>query len=132
MFNALRPEELLIGLGKVLRSAADAPGRLEDYQRSQLLSAFSVTRLLAAEQAAAHELEATTRQELEAALAGDERPAAREARRRIATADGIAMGEALVGLLAALPAEDPTRTRVHRALAAMADREVAVLARARD
>jgi hypothetical protein len=129
VFNALRSDELLLGVGRVVRMAADAAGPLEDYERSQLLSAFSVVRLLAAEQRAAPELLASTRQELERALGGDERPDVVGARRTIDEAtDGVAIGDALVDLLAALPREDPTRTKVHAALRVMIDNEVAALA----
>jgi hypothetical protein len=122
MFNALRSEELLMGVGRVLRMVADAPGALEEYERSQTLSAYSVTRLLAAEQAASAELLAWTRDALAAALDG-------EARRRVeAASSGVELGDVLSDLLAELPREDPTRTRVHAVLAEMIDREVAALA----
>jgi hypothetical protein len=122
MFNALRSEELLMGVGRVLRMVADAPGALEEYERSQTLSAYSVTRLLAAEQAASAELLAWTRDALAAVLDG-------EARRRVeAASSGVELGDVLSDLLAELPREDPTRTRVHAVLAEMIDREVAALA----
>jgi hypothetical protein len=122
MFNALRSEELLMGVGRVLRMVADTPGALEEYERSQTLSAYSVTRLLAAEQAASAELLAWTRDALAAVLDG-------EARRRVeAASSGVELGDVLSDLLAELPREDPTRTRVHAVLAEMIDREVAALA----
>ena len=133
VFNALRSDELLVGVGRALRLAADARGPLEDYERSQLLSAFSVTRLLAAEQRAAADLLASTRAELLAALDGDDRPEAVDARRRLdAAANGIEIGEILVDVLAALPRDDETRTRLHAALRRMTDREVTALAGAAD
>jgi hypothetical protein len=129
MFNALRSEELLVGVGRVLRMVADAPGALEEYQRSQTLSAYSVTRLLAAEQAAAAELLAWTQAELASALEGDERSEARTGRQRIAAATtGPELGDAVGELLEALPAGDPSGARIHRVLAEMIDREVAALA----
>jgi hypothetical protein len=129
MFNALRSEELLVGIGRVLRIVADAPGALEEYERSQTLSAYSVTRLLAAEQAAAPELLAWTQAALADALAGDERPAGQTARGAIAAATtGPELGDAVGDLLAALESGDATGTRVHRVLAEMIDREVAALA----
>jgi len=129
MFNALRSEELLVGVGRVLRMVADAPGALEEYERSQTLSAYSVTRLLAAEQAAAPELLAWTQGELAAALQGDERPEAHTGRARIAAATtGPELGDAVGELLEGLPAGDPSGMRVHRVLAEMIDREVAALA----
>jgi hypothetical protein len=129
MFNALRSEELLVGVGRVLRMVADAPGALEEYQRSQTLSAYSVTRLLAAEQGAAAELLAWTQAELASALEGDERSEARTGRQRIAAATtGPELGDAVGELLEALPAGDPSGARIHRVLAEMIDREVAALA----
>lgn len=129
MFNALRSDELLVGIGRVLRIVADAPGALEEYERSQTLSAYSVTRLLAAEQAAAADLLAWTQAALATALEGDPRPQAQAARERIAAvASGPELGEALGELLPALPPGDATGARVHRVLAEMIDREVAALA----
>jgi hypothetical protein len=133
VFNALRSDELLVGVGRMLRMAADAKGPPEGFERSQLLSAFSVTRLLASEQRAAATLLEATRADLTAALAGDDRPATATAREQVAAApDGTALGEALVALLAALPDPDPepTRAAVHRALRTMVDDEVAALDRA--
>lgn len=128
MFNALRSDELLVGVGRVLRLVAAAPGALEEYERSQTLSAYSVTRLLAAEQAAAAELLAQTKAALGRALAGDARPAVTAAAAQIAAAtDGIAIGDALSTLLGGLPRPDPLRPGLQRALAAMIDSEVAAL-----
>jgi len=129
MFNALTAPQLLVGVGRVLRMVADANGELEGFQRSQVLSAFSVTRLLASEQLAAAELLERTRADLGEALAGDDRPAATEARTRIDTArDGLQIGDAIGDLLTALPRPDPLRTRIHAILRDMTDREVAALA----
>lgn len=128
MFNALTSDDLLVGVGRVLRMAADARGPLEDYERSQLLSAFSVTRLLAAEQRAEPELLARARAELTAAMDGDARSETVAARGRIErAANGVEVGDALVDLLAALPREDATRAKLHRVLRAMVHREVEAL-----
>jgi hypothetical protein len=132
VFNALRSDELLVGVGRMLRMAADAKEPLEGFERSQLLSAFSVTRLLASEQRAEAQLLEATRADLAGALAGDDRAPVAAARERIAAAaDGPALGEALTALLAALPDPDPepTRAALHRALRAMVDDEVAALDR---
>lgn len=130
VFNALRSDELLVGVGRVLRSAADTRGPLEDYQRSQLLSAFSVTRLLAAEQRAEPELLSRTRADLLDAMAGDDRPETVAARDRLEqAASGVEIGGVLVDLLARLPREDATRTGVHVVLRTMVDDEVAALGR---
>lgn len=129
MFNALTSEDLLVSVGRVLRLVADAPGALEEYERSQTLSAYSVTRLLAAEQAASAALLAWTQDALGEALADDGRPEAIRAAQAIREAGtGTDVGEALGELLETLPREDPTRTRVHAVLAEMIDREVAALA----
>jgi hypothetical protein len=131
MFNALTSTDLLVGVGRVLRMVAAAEGGLEDFQRSQVLSAFSVTRLLASEQEAAADLLANTRDDLWTALDGDQRPEVARARERLeAASDGREVGEAIGELLAALPREDAVRPGVHAALREMADREVAGLARA--
>jgi hypothetical protein len=131
MFNALTSAQLLVGVGRVLRMVADANGELEGFQRSQVLSAFSVTRLLASEQLAAAELLERTRADLSGALAGDDRPPAIEAKTRVdAARDGLQIGDAIGDLLAALPRPDALRTRVHAILRDMTEREVAALAQA--
>jgi hypothetical protein len=108
---------------------ADAPGALEEYERSQTLSAYSVTRLLAAEQAAAADLLAWTKGALGAALDGDDRPEVADARRRISAAStGTEVGDGLALLLTVLPREEAVRARVRGVLAQMIDREVAALA----
>ena len=132
MFNALTPEDLLVGIGRVLRLVAGASGALEEYERSQTLSAYSVTRLLAAEEAAAAELLARTTRELEAVLAGAARPAVALAVTRIGSAtDGVVIGDALSELLRGLERSDPLRSGLHAVLARMIDDEVAALAAAR-
>jgi hypothetical protein len=129
MFNALKSDELLAGVGRVLRSVAGAQGPLEEYQRSQALSAYSVTRLLAAEQKAAAGLLAESKRALLEAVGEDPRAEVRQAAERVGAAgDGIALGDAVVGLLQALDADEPLRARVHRVLAGMIDAEVSALA----
>lgn len=119
MFNALRSDELLVGVGRMLRMAAASEGPLEDFQRSQLLSAYSVTRLLAAEQRAQAALLEATRADLLAAVGEDEAIAA--------AADGPALGAATCSALERLAADDPARAAVHRALRVMVDAEVSAL-----
>src|SRR5205814_704118 len=127
-FYALTSTELLVGVGGVLRMLAASEGGLEDFQRSQALSAFSVTRLLASEQQAAADLLATTKADMAAALAADERPEMPAARARIeVAADGPELGEAVGALLDALPRDDALRRPIHAALRDMSDREVAAL-----
>lgn len=130
MFNALRSDELLVGIGRVLRAAADVRGPLEDYERTQLLSALSVSRLLAAEQLAAAELMADTKRDLADAMQGDDRAEVERARIAVAAATtGPEVGGALMELLGALPREDATRARVRASLRAMVDHEVEALGR---
>jgi uncharacterized lipoprotein YmbA len=117
MFNPMEPHELVLGVGRVLRMAADGEP-VDGYRRSQLLSAYSVARHLAAEQAAAAELLAWLRAELADALGPDTLAGA---------TTGPQLGAALTALLAG-PLDDGLRARLHRILAEMADREVAALA----
>jgi hypothetical protein len=127
VFNALTSTDLLVGVGRVLRMVAATDKGLEDFQRSQVLSAFSVTRLLASEQQAAAELLASTKRDLDVALAPDER--ATPTRERIAEApDGREIGEAVGELLDTLRRDDPLRPRIHAALREMIDAEVKALA----
>jgi hypothetical protein len=129
VFNALSSSDLLVGVGRVLRMVAAQDGGLEDFQRSQVLSAFSVTRLLASEQQAEAKLLADTRRDLREALAGDERAEAVRASERVDGArNGVEIGEAIGELLAELPRADPLRPRVHAALRTMIDAEVTALA----
>lgn len=130
MFNALTPTDLLVGIGRVLRMVADSDGELEGFRQSQVLSALSVTKLLASEQLAAADLLAQTKADLGAALGDDARPEVAEARARIeASPNGVALGDAVGDLLASLPRADALRAPVHAALRDMIDREVAALAR---
>lgn len=132
MFNPLRTDELIAGMGTTMRAAAAAGGPADDYARGQLLSAFSISRLLAAEVRAEAGLLAWLRAELEEALAAGTDPAAAAARERIAAApDAIAVGEALVDLLAELRGdgrEPELRARIHAVLREMASRELVALA----
>jgi hypothetical protein len=133
MFNSMRTDELIAGIGQTVRAAASASGPPDDYARGQLLSAYSVSRLLAAEVKAEAELYAWLRSEVLGALAaaaGD--PAVAAARPRAETAaDGVALGAVLVDLLAELRLRDPEpelRRRLHSILREMAERELVALA----
>jgi hypothetical protein len=134
MFNAISTPDLIAGMGRTMRAAAGAEGEADEYARSQLLSAYSISRLLAAEVRAEAELLAWLRGELLAALAeadGAEASAADSARGRIEeAADSGAVGDALVDLLAELRQlpDSPLRVRVHAVLREMATRELAALA----
>jgi hypothetical protein len=146
MFNALRTEQLIAGIGAVGRAAATASGPPDEYARGQLLSAYSVSRLLAAEVSAEAELLAWLRGELLEALGdgeGDPAVAAVASRIESATESG-AIGDALVDLLADLRTRDDVdgpktadiehfsahqlRGRLHGILREMAERELIALA----
>lgn len=133
MFNALRTETLIAGMGTTMRAAAAADGGpVDDYARGQLLSAYSISRLLAAEVRAATTLLEWLRAELLAALEDSADPAAAAARERIGeAADANAVGDALVELFAELRRdgrEPELRERLHAVLREMAARELAALA----
>ncbi|HJZ38139.1 MAG TPA: hypothetical protein VJ204_17850 [Solirubrobacterales bacterium] len=126
MFNSLRTDQLIAGIGATARTAAGATGAPDDYARGQLLSAYSVSRLLAAEVSGEAALLAWLRSELLDVLDG--KPAAMKIE---AAQDGIKVGGILVDLLAELrqSGEDPElRTRIHAILREMAGRELAALA----
>jgi hypothetical protein len=126
VFNSLRTDQLIAGIGATARTAAGATGAPDDYARGQLLSAYSVSRLLAAEVSGEAALLAWLRSELLDAL-GDN-PAATKIE---AAPDALGIGGILVDLLAELreSGEDPElRTRIHAILREMAGRELAVLA----
>lgn len=74
MFDALGPDDLLAAIGRVLRSAAQADGPLDDYARSQLLSAYSICRFLAPEISAVATLSRLLREQLVQILAGSDDP----------------------------------------------------------
>jgi hypothetical protein len=152
VFNSLRTDQLIAGIGATARTAAGATGAPDDYARGQLLSAYSVSRLLAAEVSGEAALLAWLRAELLDALAtAPDDPAATAAATRIEDAtDGNEIGGALVDLLADLrarstddrvrssgriatesansPGGDELRTRIHAILREMAERELAALA----
>lgn len=132
MFNPMEPPELIQGLGQVLREAARETG--DDYRRSQLLSAYSLSRHLAAEQVAAPGILVWLREGLDRELAEATGPAAAGARAALAGPVAKAeVGTVLAQLFAALGdgAEDAAlRRRLHSLLADLTDREVAVLAAA--
>jgi hypothetical protein len=129
MFNPMSPSELILAIGRVLRSAADGQGPTDDYRRGQLLSAYSIARHLSAEEAGRDELLQWFRGDVIAAL--EEQP---EARAKIESArGGTEIGEVLVDLLDSLgdsEADQALHRRLLSLFADMADREVAALAAA--
>ena len=120
--------EVIRAVGEVLKGAA-AQGAEDDYRRAQVLSAYSITRHLAAEEGGRAQLLAWFRAELETIL-GD-----RDGGGWDAETDAAALGERLSRLLAELRAagdEDSHRTAaaLRAALRELCDREVETLAAA--
>lgn len=118
--------EVVRSLGVTLKDAAASPA-INDFQRSQLLSAYSVTRHLAAEETARSALEADLREELETILA--DRPEYQP----VLAADGALLGEELCRLLETLrrAKDDDSRqtlAAIRGALRHLCDHEVAGLA----
>lgn len=132
MFNPLRTDQLIAGMGKTMRAAAAGAGEEDEYARGQLLSAYSISRLLAAEVRSGPELLAWLKRESLACLERGEGPAAARAAARIEAAAGAAaVGEALVDLFAELRRDggDPRlRAELHAVLRELAARELALLA----
>lgn len=127
MFNPLSTSEVIAALGRVLKDAA-ASERSDEYGRSQLLSAYSVARHLAAEEAARERLDTWFRGELVARLGDDGS--------RLASAAPVErLAEELCELLARLrSASDPESRRrlaaIRALLRRLCDQEVAALAEA--
>lgn len=134
MFNAMSSEDVLLAVGRVLRSTADITGPLDDYQRGQLFSAYSMVRNLAAEQAGSRAALARAKQGLAAPLTAapvdgiaDLVPAFAD------VADGPALGAALCDVLERLRADDSKASRrlqatVQGTIRRLVDDEVAALA----
>jgi hypothetical protein len=138
VFNPLPAPEITAAVGRVLKQAASASDPPDDYQRSQLLSAYSITRHLAAEQAGGDEVVAWFREslaaELEKAAAGDPPQLADPdawAERIRSCPDGRELGTPVRDLLLALrrsrPDAEPLLSETHRLLREACDREVATL-----
>lgn len=120
--------EVIRAVGEVLKGAA-AQGAEDDYRRAQVLSAYSITRHLAAEEGGRAQLSAWFRAELETIL-GD-----RDGGGWDAETDAAVLGKRLSRLLAELRAagdEDSRRTAaaLRAALRELCDREVETLAAA--
>jgi hypothetical protein len=137
MITPLTPAEMVAAIGEAARAAARADASLDDFQRSQLLSAYSGTRHLAVELESfppalaafcgglADRLDAAPREQLPelAAVASELR----------VTADPRRAGEVVSALLNLLraqpsPAAAALRTEVQAALRDLCDLEVELLA----
>lgn len=138
MFNQLTPAEVVTAIGATLRSAARTEGPTSDFDRDQLLSAYSATRHLSVELAAYGpeldrfaEVVAGEVRSAGGVSAGDD--VARLGDRIGDTRDPGAIGEALCELFDILR-RDPSqqaqalRSELHAQLRSLADREVDLLA----
>jgi hypothetical protein len=138
VFNPLSAPEITIAVGRVLKQAASAGDPRDEYQRSQLLSAYSITRHLAAEQADGDALTDWFRERLVAELraaAADPAPLADLDARAAAIGscrDGGEIGapvrELLVALRQAGTDAEPLLSATRHLLREACDREVAALA----
>lgn len=140
MFNQLTPAAVVTAIGRTARSAARLEGPASDFDRDQLMSAYSATRHLAAEldgyalpfdeftTAVARSLRTCPDLELRRALSG-------HAERVASSRDGAIVGQEIADALATVRQSTsdvaPTlRAAIHAHLRSLADREVEVLAEA--
>jgi hypothetical protein len=140
MFNQLTPSDIVSAIGVTARDAARSHDPAGEFERDQLLSAYSATRHLAVELSSygpewTRFREAVTARIAAAIAAGDATTAdlADFAARLEADASTAGVGATLGDLLAALrdddaPAATALRADLHAELRALADREVDLLA----
>jgi hypothetical protein len=138
MFNPVNAPDVVLAMGRVLHEAADESQPHDDYRRSQLLSAYSIARHLAAEQTSGPELRGWFRSAVgeiaEAGLADEELAtlSRRAAGTLSASDDSAEMGAVLCDFLAELRKRDEPdaksmRSRIQGLLRELSDREVAAL-----
>lgn len=140
MFNQLTPAAVVTAIGRTARSAARLEGPASDFDRDQLMSAYSATRHLAAEldgyalpfddftTSVARSLRTCPDLELRRALSG-------HAEAITSSRDGAIVGQEIADALATVRQSTsdvaPTlRAEIHAQLRSLADREVEVLAEA--
>lgn len=140
MFNQLTAPEVVTAIGETSRAIArEAEGELSDFERDQLMSAYSATRHLTVELTSYGPELRRFNEALAAVLADDESSSgAREAVERLQQAlrdDGsvASVGDALCDVLAVWRQDDSSSTRERHArvqvlLRELADREVELLA----
>lgn len=126
MFNQMSPDEVVTGIGAVLRGAAGQQDEKGEFGRDQLLSAFSATRHLAVELSA-------YQAEFERFLSELGQAVPEAASRVGAEPDPRQAGEELCRILDELRGDDspPAREQeaaIRSALRDLVDREVALLA----
>jgi hypothetical protein len=137
MFNQLDPAEVVTALGATVRSAARSTGPTSDFDRDQLMSAYSATRHLAVELSAyPPELRRFTQELTQLLLEADGAAPAVPVQAISGLRDApdpAALGAALCELLDGLRQADSAgaralRSEVHVRLRRLADREVDLLA----
>jgi hypothetical protein len=139
VFNQLTPAEVVRAIGVTARNAARSGDPASEFDRDQLMSAYSATRHLAVELASY----GPVWREFTGALASQLRSASVEPDGELARVCGApgdvpdvaAVGTAVCELLARLDADGSAaahalRTRLRRLLRELADREVDLLAEA--
>ncbi len=136
MFNQLTPAEVVTAIGTTLRGAARSDDQASDFERDQLMSAYSATRHLSVELASYPRELARFRAALSELLSahpgvtGEVRGRAEA----VIAARGIAeLGDALCELLAQLRSQDSDDARSLRVelrvrLRELADRETELMA----
>jgi hypothetical protein len=138
MFNQLTPAEVVTAIGATVRAAARSDTEASEFERDQLMSAYSATRHLAAELGTYEpELRAFTHAVLTQLRASDIPELGAELPRlttQLAETQAPAeVGKALCELFetlhrAASPQAEALRSEVHAHLRSLADREVDLLA----
>jgi hypothetical protein len=124
VFNPISTPEVILAIGGVLKAAADEEAG-DEYRRGQVLSAYSISRHLAAEETARPELRAWFADELKRILG--------EGHGGGWAADPAELGERLCLLLDDLRGAEDAESRrsaaaLRAALRQLCDREVAALA----
>lgn len=138
MFNQLTPAEVVTAIGVTLRESARSDGQASDFERDQLMSAYSATRHLAAELAGFAPEVDRFRETVAAQLRAADAPALSDdlqslASRLDAGADAQEVGAVVSELMEILrgdgsPAAQSLRRDVHGQLRSLADAEVNLLA----
>jgi hypothetical protein len=132
MFTPLTPSQMVAAIGLAARAAARTDDGLDEFDRGQLMSAYSASRHLSIEIASfGAELSSCCRSIADAAQrSGDDELRGFVSRLREAH-DPQAAGDAIAELLEACRAQpelSSLRDEVHGALRALCDAEVALLA----
>lgn len=119
MFNPLTPETLITAIGNAAADAARADGPASDFTRGQLLSAYSISRHLAAETAALPRLVEIAKETLAPVFEATPRELdchqalAEHSRRILQSTDPREIGTLASAAIAALREErDPTAERL--------------------